>query len=221
MGEFYYRTRIIDNKKYKVRESKEKAKQRANDRYKLKTEELKRKSAERYELKKDEINEKLKQKRIELKPDKYCKVCEILIHKSKNINSRYCSIKCKSKNSYIKNGHGWLEQKRKYKRNKYNTDVMQNLKERMRGRLNSFFKYKNLTKSKKTIEILGCEWGILKIHIEKQFKDGMNWENRELWHVDHIIPLASAKNEQELIKLCHYTNLQPLWAEENLKKGSK
>ena len=49
----------------------------------------------------------------------------------------------------------------------------------------------------------------------------MNWENRNLWHVDHIIPLSSAKTEEELVKLCHYTNLQPLWAEDNLKKSNK
>jgi hypothetical protein len=49
----------------------------------------------------------------------------------------------------------------------------------------------------------------------------MNWSNRNLWHIDHIIPLASAKTEEEMIKLCHYTNLQPLWAIENMSKGSK
>lgn len=49
----------------------------------------------------------------------------------------------------------------------------------------------------------------------------MTWENRNEWHIDHITPLSSAKTEEELYKLCHYTNLQPLWAEENLKKGNK
>lgn len=51
----------------------------------------------------------------------------------------------------------------------------------------------------------------------------MNWDNRGLygWHIDHIIPLSSAKTEEEVYKLCHYTNLQPLWAKENLSKGNK
>jgi hypothetical protein len=49
----------------------------------------------------------------------------------------------------------------------------------------------------------------------------MSWENRDEWHIDHIIPLSSANSEEELYKLCHYTNLQPLWAEENIKKSNK
>jgi hypothetical protein len=63
----------------------------------------------------------------------------------------------------------------------------------------------------------------LKIHLEKQFKDGMSWENHSLfgWHIDHIIPLSSAESDDELKKLCHYTNLQPLWAKENIVKRNK
>ena len=49
----------------------------------------------------------------------------------------------------------------------------------------------------------------------------MNWDNHGEWHYDHIIPLASADNYDDLVRLNHYTNLQPLWAEDNLKKGSK
>jgi hypothetical protein len=51
----------------------------------------------------------------------------------------------------------------------------------------------------------------------------MSWDNYGFygWHIDHVIPLSSAKTEEEVYKLCHYTNLQPLWAEDNLKKGSK
>ena len=49
----------------------------------------------------------------------------------------------------------------------------------------------------------------------------MSWENQGEWHIDHKIPLSSAKTEEELYKLCHFTNLQPMWAIENIKKGSK
>jgi len=51
----------------------------------------------------------------------------------------------------------------------------------------------------------------------------MNWKNHGKfgWHIDHIIPLSSAKTDEEVFKLCHYKNLQPLWAFENLSKGDK
>jgi hypothetical protein len=51
----------------------------------------------------------------------------------------------------------------------------------------------------------------------------MNWDNWSVhrWHLDHIIPLDSGKNQEEVEKLCHYTNLKPLWAEVNLKKSNK
>jgi hypothetical protein len=49
----------------------------------------------------------------------------------------------------------------------------------------------------------------------------MCWENRNEWHIDHIVPLSSAKTEDEVYGLCHYTNLQPLWAKDNLQKSNK
>jgi hypothetical protein len=63
----------------------------------------------------------------------------------------------------------------------------------------------------------------LKQHLENQFQSGMNWKTygKYGWHIDHIIPLSSAKTEKELYKLCHYTNLQPLWAKDNLIKGNR
>ena len=69
--------------------------------------------------------------------------------------------------------------------------------------------------------MLGVDWEVCKAHIERQFTKGMNWSNYGEFHIDHIIPLASAKTEQELKKLCHYSNLQPLWAVDNLIKSAK
>jgi len=78
-----------------------------------------------------------------------------------------------------------------------------------------------MIKNSKTYDILGCTPQELKEHLEKQFVEGMTWENRGEWHIDHIIPLSSAKNEDEVYRLCHFTNLQPLWALDNLKKSNK
>lgn len=60
-------------------------------------------------------------------------------------------------------------------------------------------------------------------HLESLFKPGMSWENHGEWHIDHILPLASfdLTDEQQAAKACHYTNLQPLWASENMSKGAR
>jgi hypothetical protein len=111
--------------------------------------------------------------------------------------------------------------KREQRKERRDTDPIFNLTNRMRCRLVKYLTILNITKTNKTFEIVGCTPEFLKEHLEKQFTDGMTWENRNKWHIDHIVPLSSAKTEDELYKLCHYTNLQPLWAEENMKKSNK
>jgi hypothetical protein len=104
----------------------------------------------------------------------------------------------------------------------YNNDFLFRLVNIMRSRTRLFLKSKNIKKENTTFEIVGCSPEFLKDHLEHQFTEGMSWDLiGEYIHIDHIIPLSSAKNEEEIYKLCHYTNLQPLWAEDNLKKGSK
>jgi hypothetical protein len=76
-------------------------------------------------------------------------------------------------------------------------------------------------KTSKTYNILGCSFEDFKQHIESQFTDGMDWDNRSEWHLDHIYPVSLATDETHLIKLNHYTNFQPLWAIDNIKKGNK
>lgn len=80
-------------------------------------------------------------------------------------------------------------------------------------------------KSAKTLELLGCSIEKARIHIEIQFREGMNWENHGIngWHIDHIIPCSSfdlTKKEEQNICF-NYKNLQPLWAGENLSKGNR
>jgi hypothetical protein len=101
------------------------------------------------------------------------------------------------------------------------TDPLKKLIFNVRGRVFNILKNKIITKSKKTFDIVGCTPEFLKEHLERQFMEGMSWDNQGKWHIDHKIPLSSAKTEEEIYKLCHYSNLQPLWAEDNLKKGCK
>ena len=113
------------------------------------------------------------------------------------------------------------EQKKEYYKNRNDNDFIFNLRNRMRSRLYNFLLKNNIVKTNKTFDIVGCSPEFLKEHLENQFIGDMGWDNRGEWHIDHIIPLSSAKTEEELYKLCHYTNLQPLWAEDNLKKSNK
>lgn len=110
-----------------------------------------------------------------------------------------------------------------YTNKKYNEDINYKLQHNLRTRLNSALK--NNSKKGKTISYLGCSIEELKKHLESQFIEGMSWENwsRDGWHIDHIMPLSSfdLSKEEEIKKACHYTNLQPLWARQNLQKNNK
>jgi hypothetical protein len=113
---------------------------------------------------------------------------------------------------------------KKHNENYYN-DSLYKLKFNMRNRIKMFLKSSNinLNTNNRTLELVGCSPQKLKEHIEKQFKEGMSWDNYGLhtWHIDHIIPLSSAKTEEEVHELLNYSNLQPLWCYENYKKGKK
>lgn len=107
-----------------------------------------------------------------------------------------------------------------YTKERKKNDPFYRAKESLRSRTQKAFK-NGYTKSKKNLQLIGCSWEDLKKHIEQKFTEGMNWENYGMygWHIDHIIPMSSANTIEELESLCHYTNLQPLWAEDNLRKS--
>lgn len=108
-----------------------------------------------------------------------------------------------------------------YTRSRYREDYIYSVSVNVRNRINRAIYQNGYSKISKSAEILGCKYSDLVIHLQRQFKDGMSWSNRGEWHIDHIVPLASAKTEEELLALCHHTNLQPLWAADNLSKGAK
>lgn len=100
---------------------------------------------------------------------------------------------------------------------KTETDPLFKLSRNLRKRIYRFLKQK----TKSSSEIIGIDVFELKKYLELKFEKGMTWENYGVWHVDHIIPLSSAKSESELYELCHYTNLQPLWGRDNILKSNK
>lgn len=79
------------------------------------------------------------------------------------------------------------------------------------------------TKSGSAIHDLGCTLNELRVHLEFFWEHGMSWENYGRWHIDHVKPLAAfdLTDREQFLQAVHYTNLQPLWAEDNIAKGAK
>lgn len=178
--------------------------------------------------------------------NKICKKCNTI----KSIidfpkNGKYIKNSCKScqnviSNNWAKNNpqkrriieNTWrTKNKRKYldkrniaERKRYHErkkDVLFYLKLTLRRRLSQAIK--NNYKAGSAVKELGCSIEFFKLYLEAKFEQGMTWENYGQWHIDHIIPLSSfdLSDKDQISKACNYTNLQPLWAKDNLKKGAK
>jgi len=158
--------------------------------------------------------EKLKQKNSEY----YYKNREAILETKK----KYIE---KNRDTLAKKYRRWYEANKKRiiqeKSIRYREDLDFRLAYKLRNRLN--IAARGGYKSGSAVRDLGCSIVELKAHLESQFTDGMSWENYGRWHIDHIIPLASfdLSDREQLKCACHYTNLQPLWAEDNLRKGCK
>ena len=127
-------------------------------------------------------------------------------------------------NQYCRNkllNSEYREKRNEYLRQYYNgiTDPVKKLKRHLHAVMSQIFKNKGIKKDTKTEKILGCSYSFFKSYIETRFQEGMSWQNRSSWHLDHIIPLATAKTKKELIKLNYYTNFRPLLAKDNLLKS--
>lgn len=150
-------------------------------------------------------------------------------------------ILSKRKEHYVKNKSKKLEYQKQYQtnnresRNKYlserrSSDVLFKLVTNIRNLINNSFYEQEYSKNSKTQQILGISFEELVIYIESKFESWMTWENRGLyngkanygWDIDHIIPLSSAKSENDLVLLNHYTNLQPLcsYINRNIKRNN-
>lgn len=167
----------------------------------------------------------------------HCKTCRRMYSvKNYKLNKKIISAKNKSwyKNNkirrlkkssewYFNNKDRVLKRQNIYLIEKRKTDIKFRLKFNLRIRLNSALKGKN--KSLSTMFLIGCEIDYLMYHLQSQFKPGMTWDSygKKGWVIDHIKPCSSfdLTKPEEQEKCFHYTNLQPLWAKDNLSKSSK
>lgn len=165
-------------------------------------------------------------------------------HPEKNHNSRGLCSECyakwrrenfpekikeehrRNKIKYLQRAKSWQKSEKgkrttntRYHRRKkvFSYRMTMNLRSRI------FKALKGKDKSEFTIELIGCNINYFKNYISNLFQEGMNWENYGKWHIDHIKPCSSFElSDPEQQKICfHYSNLQPLWALDNLKKGQK
>lgn len=228
-------------KKEWYNENKEVLNKRSKDNYELNKEEFK-KVNKIYRVKKrqeevDEFNKIL---------NKECPKCKVELPKSKFKKSNsgkfglatYC-INCQENSKLILQEKRRLRSLKYYeinrihllkdgyqrKKEKLKTDPLFKLKHLLSHRIRRAIYDQKGMKSGKTIELLGCTILEARNHIEKQFKDGMHWENHgnHGWHIDHIKPCSSfdLTKKEEQNECFNFKNLQPLWALENLKKGNK
>lgn len=128
------------------------------------------------------------------------------------------------RNNYAKQPEA-REKRNKWHNDRYKKNPEFKIRKDLAGYVRKSLKKQNVVKNIKFHTLLGCTVKELKLYLEKKFKPGMSWENHGLygWHIDHIKPVSKFKliNPEEQKKCFHYTNLQPLWAKENIKKGNK
>jgi hypothetical protein len=165
-------------------------------------------------------------------------VCEYSKRNRKKINERNRKryredvekARAKSREQYVPR-HELSEEKMRevrkkhaeYMRRKRNTDPAFLVADRLRRRINDAISSAGADKSGSLAKVSGCTVHELVSHIERQFADGMSWNNRREWHIDHIIP-CNAFDLTDPAQQCvafHYTNLRPVWSHENLRKQAK
>jgi hypothetical protein len=164
--------------------------------------------------------------------EKKCASCQIWkpatpehFVKSKNrpFGIHYYCKECHHKRG-VKFRENPLNRKKEYeqKKKRIKTDELFKLQCRIRVQIKNYIKRINVNKPKScsTTNILGCSFHEFKEYIQKQFSEGMSWDNYGKWHLEHIIPVSLGKTETEVIELCHYTNYRPYWGKENISKSN-
>lgn len=130
-------------------------------------------------------------------------------------------IAARNRDQYLKNKTARSEYAKRWNMEQRKNSPLFRLKSNMRTRTNEAIRRGGYTKLSGMNEAVGCDWPTLQAHLASYFTCDMTWENYgSHWVVDHHIPLASATSSQEVMALCHYTNLRPLGKAENLRKGA-
>jgi hypothetical protein len=141
-----------------------------------------------------------------------CKICRG--RTKENIKDTYFS---RHKRERLDKQAAWNRKKRK-------EDPFFRIASTMRARISLSLKVNKWHKDSKISEWIGCTKEEFVKHLESQWSIGMNWSNygnkKGCWSVDHKIPISSAKSKEDIIKLSHFSNLQPLWVEDNIRKSN-
>lgn len=114
-----------------------------------------------------------------------------------------------------------LEKRRNRQIIKFKSNPVLRAASRIRNKTYKIISVMRISRSSSASKVIGIDIPRLKSFIESQFSNGMSWGNIGSWHVDHFIPMKTAKTISDVNRLSHYSNLRPMWAIDNLKKGSK
>ena len=161
---------------------------------------------------------------IEFSNGKYkklqCKICNRAWHKRYRDENK-AIVKFRKDRWKDENREHHNAYHRNYTTERKKVDIGFRLLKQMRSRMSTALK--GNYKSARTMELTGCTMEFLRAYLESKFEDGMSWDNYGVWHVDHIIACANFDlSDPEQQRICfHYTNLQPMWGEQNLKKGAR
>ena len=129
----------------------------------------------------------------------------------------------RSQNTRDRGGVVYREYMREYARDRAERDPHFRMSNALRARVRMAIKSSGGRKSRKTMQLVGCTIEYLRQHLETQFTNGMAWDNYGDWHIDHIMPCAAfdLTDAKQQLECFNYTNLQPLWASDNMSKGAR
>ena len=136
------------------------------------------------------------------------------------IENNYEQYLWNSKKWKIENPDKAKKHKKNNRKKRLENDPQYRLKNNIRRLILLSFSNKGYSKKSRTNQILGIDYDGFMKHIESQFTEGMTWDNRGEWELDHKIPISLGNTEEEIIRLNHYSNFRPLWRKDNIFKSN-